>query len=64
MYIKLYFSWSNLLKSKILTTPASSFREATSHTFPPDQIKAMMGMISNLCKKMEKMEEKFEDLMS
>ena len=52
-----------MLKKTNANADSSVFREA-GHTFPPDQIKAMMGMISNLCKKMEKMEEKFEDRMS
>ena len=42
----------------------SYFREATAHAFPPDQMNAMMKMISSLCSKMEKMEEKFEDIMN
>ena len=57
-------SWPKIVQQSKTKPDASSFREATGHTFPPDQMNMMMGMISNLCSKMQKMEEKFEDLMS
>ena len=40
------------------------FCEPAGHGFPPDQLKSMMGLISKLCNKVEKMEERFKDLMN
>jgi hypothetical protein len=57
-------SWPKIVPNSSPKPNAPVFREATGHPFPPDQINAMMGMISNLCNKMQKMDEKFEDLMN
>ena len=46
------------------TTKKPVFRETVSHALPPDQLKVMMDMISNLCIKVETMEKRFEDLMN
>ena len=39
------------------------FCEAPGDSMPPDHMKRMLAMVSDLCNKMEKMERKFEDLM-
>ena len=41
----------------------SVFQEALGKSFPPDQLKKMMEMVSNLCSKMEGMEKRFKELM-
>ena len=47
-------------------TNDSVFHKANPHAVPPgeDQLNMMMKMIGNLCSKIQKMEDKFEDLMS
>ena len=40
------------------------FRETAGHRFLPDQLKSMMELISNLCNKVQRMEDRFEDLMN
>ena len=39
------------------------FQEPLGNIFPPDQMKLMMTMVSNLVKKVENIEKKFESLM-
>ena len=56
--------WPKLVKSSPIKTDAPVFREATENAIPPDQLSLMMKMIGNLCNKVEKMEEKLEDLMN
>ena len=38
------------------------FHEASGNSFPPDQVKKMMEMVSQLCNKMKQMEKKLEEL--
>ena len=39
------------------------FRQVPVDTLPPDQMSRMFWMVSNLCRKVEGMEKRFEDLM-
>ena len=58
--------WPKLIKKSPTKTNESGFQKASPHTVPPgaDQLNMMMKMIGNLCSKIEKMEDKFEDLMN
>jgi hypothetical protein len=55
--------WSRNVKNSPPQTESSVFHEVVGGTFPPDQVKLMMDMVSNLCSKMENMEKRFKDLM-
>ena len=39
------------------------FQKASSDPFPPDHMSRMFWMVSNLCRKVENMEKRFEELM-
>ena len=39
------------------------FQKASSDPFPPDQMSKMFWMVSNLCRKVENMEKRFEEIM-
>ena len=39
------------------------FRHAPANSFPPDQMSRMLWMMNNLCRKVEGMEKRFEELM-
>ena len=59
--------WPTIDKNSPITSPpqteSSVFHEVVGGTFPPDQVKLMMDMVSNLCSKMENMEKRLKDLM-
>ena len=39
------------------------FQKASSDPFPPDQMSKMFWMVSSLCRKVENMEKRFEEIM-
>ena len=54
--------WSKNIKNSQPQTESSVFHEAVGETFPPDQVKLMLDMVNNLCRKMDNMEKQIKDL--
>ena len=57
-------SWPKLDKNSAGKKDTPVFCEVSKNAFPPDQLNMMMKMLGNLCSKVQKMEEKFENLMN
>ena len=51
-------------KSKPVSQNNQVFQKAPQNPLPPDQFQNMMEVMKNLCSKVEKMEERFKDLMN
>ena len=57
-------SWPKLDKNSARKKDTPFFCEVSKNAFPPDQLNMMMKMLGNLCSKVQKMEEKLENLMN
>ena len=51
-------------KSKPVSQNNQVFQKAPQNPLPPDQFQNMMEVMKSLCSKVEKMEERFKDLMN
>ena len=62
-----WFNHSSKIKSNPNPQPEvmkdQVFQKASSDPFPPDQMSKMFWMVSNLCRKVESIEKRFEELM-
>ena len=59
-------SWPKLPTSqpRLKTSEQPVFREVAGQAIPPDQLKQMMDMLSNLCNKVKNMEKQLEEMMN
>ena len=56
-------TWSKVVSNSPAVTKTPGFHSATAQAVPPENLKMMMDMVSNLCNKLNKMEKRLEDLM-
>ena len=56
--------WPKLDKNSPMKKNTPGFCEVRQNALPPDQLNIMMKMLGNLCSKVQKMEEQFENLMN
>ena len=55
-------AWPKLSPESPLKTANQVFHEVAGTTFPPDQVKMMMDMVTRLCDKVDTMEKKMKEL--